>query len=179
MKKISQVCLVLVCTFALTTGVMAYSWNGSWALGEELHHIEKTTPTRSLMRLISKHTSRIMDAIITGDFDAVVRESNAVTENSEIIKQMFFSEDGQPGDWYAPGDHNQEKAKKEMKAEFETYLKIVVDTSRHIAETAKTEDIVETFKSFETMVYKACFGCHGVARDKWPEWPDFMKAGGG
>jgi len=179
MKKISSLCLVLVCTFALTTGVISYSEKGSLALGEELHHIEKATPTRSLMRLISKHTSSIMDAIIIGDFDAVVRESTAVAENSEIIKQMFFSEDGQPGDWYTPEEHDQEKAKKEMKAEFDKYLKIVLDTSRNITETAKTEDIVETYKSFETMVFKACFGCHGAARHKWPDWPDFMRAGGG
>ncbi|GJQ59423.1 MAG: hypothetical protein D8M57_09745 [Candidatus Scalindua sp. AMX11] len=175
MKKMSQVCMVLMCTIVLTTGVMIYDLKSNRVLGEELHHIEKATPTRSLMRLISKHTSKIMEAIMVGDFAAVIRESNAVAENSEIIKQMFFSDDGHPGDWYTPEGHNSEKAEKEMKSEFEKYLKIVIDTSRNIAETAKGEDVVETYKSFDLMVHKACFGCHGVTRDKWPEWPDFMR----
>ncbi len=175
MKKINHICMVTLCAFMLTTGVLTYSLKCSRVYGEELHHIEKATPTRSLMRLISRHTSRIMDAIMVGDFDAVIRESNAVAENSEIIKQMFFPEDGRPGDWYTPEGDNPEKAEKEMKGEFEKYLKIVIDTSRNIAETAKGEDVVETYKSFDMMVYKACFGCHGVTRDKWPEWPDFMR----
>jgi hypothetical protein len=168
-----------VFAFALTTGVMVNSWNCSRAFGEELHHIEKATPTRSLMRLISTHTSKILDAILAGDFRGVMEESSAVAANSQSIIKIFFPEDGQPGDWYIPEGNNPEEEIKEMKAEFEKYLKIVIDSAENIAETAKNEDILETFKSLEAMLNNACFGCHGLARDKWPDWPDFMNAGGG
>lgn len=113
-----------------------------------------------------------------GDFNAVARESNAVAENSEIIMEMFFSADGKPGEWFKPAG-NEETVTKEMKVEFEKYLKIVADTSRELAETAGKKNIVETYKSFDAMLQNACFGCHEVSREPWPDWPDFMKQSGG
>jgi hypothetical protein len=113
-----------------------------------------------------------------GDFNAVTRESNAVAENSEIIMEMFFSADGKAGEWFKPAGNNP-KAAEEMKGEFEKYLKVVIDTSRNIAETAGKKNIVETYKSFDTMLQKACFTCHEVSREKWPDWPDFMRISGG
>jgi hypothetical protein len=179
MKKISQMCMVMLCAFIVTTGVINYGWKCNKVFGKTGdHHISKSTPTRSLMQLISSHTSKILDAIMVGDFHAVAREANAVVENSEIVMEMFFSADGKAGGWYKEtgGDS---KAAVEMKAEFEKYLKITIDSSRNIAETAGKKDIVETYKSLDEMLQKACFACHEISREKWPDWPDFMRAAGG
>ena len=179
MKKISQMCMVILCAFIVTTGVINYGWECNKVFGKTGDlHISKSTPTRSLMRLISTHTSKILDAIMVGDFHAVAREANAVAENSEIIMEMFFSPDGKAGEWHkeTSGDS---KATAEMKAEFEKYLKITIDSSRNIAESAGKKDIVETYKSLDAMLQKACFACHEVSREKWPDWPDFMRAAGG
>jgi hypothetical protein len=184
MKKISQICIAAILAFVVTSGVITYSSNSN-VFGDESKvvaakdiHISKATPTRSLMQLISAHTSKILDAIMVGDFNAVARESNAVAENSEIIMEMFFSADGKPGEWFKPAG-NEETVTKEMKVEFEKYLKIVADTSRELAETAGKKNIVETYKSFDAMLQNACFGCHEVSREPWPDWPDFMKQSGG
>lgn len=71
------------------------------------------------------------------------------------------------------------KAVKAIKEEFEKYLKVVIDASRNIAETARNENIVKTYKSFDAMLKKACFACHEATRIKWPEWPEWMKQAGG
>ena len=180
MKKISQMCMVMLCAFIVTAGVINCGWKCNKVFGKDTggHHISKSTPTRSLMQLISTHTSKILDAIMVGDFHAVAREANAVAENSEIIMEMFFSPDGKAGEWHkeTSGDS---KATAEMKAEFEKYLKITIDSSRNIAESAGKKDIVETYKSLDAMLQKACFACHEVSREKWPDWPDFMRAAGG
>ena len=180
MKKISQACIVALCAFVVTTGVITYGWKCSKVFGKETgaQHISKSTPTRSLMQLISTHTSKILDAIMAGDFNAVTRESNEVAENSEIIMEMFFSPDGKAGEWYKPAGTNP-KAAEEMKAEFERYLKVVIDAARNIAESAGKKNIVETYKSFDAMLQKACFACHEGYREKWPDWPDFMRQSGG
>ncbi len=179
MKKIGQMCTVILCVFIVTTGAITCGWKCNKVFGKTVDlHISKSTPTRSLMRLISTHTSKILDAIMIGDFNAVTRESNAVAENSEIIMEMFFSADGKAGEWFKPAGNNP-KAAEEMKGEFEKYLKVVIDASRNIAETAGKKNIVETYKSFDTMLQKACFTCHEVSREKWPDWPDFMRQAGG
>jgi len=180
MKKISQLLLVVLCALVVT-----YGWNGNKVFGDENRlvaaesiHISKSTPTRSLMQVISAHTSKILEAIMVGDFHAVAREANAVAENSEIVMEMFFSADGKAGEWYK-GAGGDAKAATEMKAEFEKYLKTTIDSSRNIAETAGKKDIVETYKSLDEMLQKACFACHAVSRDPWPDWPDWMRQSGG
>jgi hypothetical protein len=186
MRNISQIFIAAFCAFVVTTGVITYGWDGSKVFGDEKGveaaksiHISKSSPTRAVMRLISAHTSKILDAIMIGDFHAVAREANAVVENSEIVMEMFFSTDGEAGEW------NQKtggaaKAPTEMKAEFEKYLKITIDSARNIAETAGKKNIVETYKSLDEMLQKACFACHAVTRRyPWPEWPDFMRQAGG
>jgi cytochrome c556 len=167
MKKTIQVFLVTLCAFVVTTGVVTYGWKCSKVFAErtEDYYINKSTPTRSLMRLISTHTAKILEAIMAGDFKAVARESNAVAESSEIIMEMFFSADGKAGEWFEPTDDNP-KAAEEMKAEFEKYMKVVVDASRNIAESAKKKNILETYKSFDEMLQKACFVCHEGYRKK-------------
>ncbi|MCR4291160.1 MAG: hypothetical protein NUV86_12975, partial [Candidatus Scalindua sp.] len=63
MRKISQVFIAAFCTFVVTTGVITYGWNGSNTFGGERVeaakdiHVSKSSPTRSLMQLISAHTS--------------------------------------------------------------------------------------------------------------------------
>lgn len=185
MRKISQVLIVALCAFVVTTGVITYSSNGNNVFGEGKGvvaakdiHISKSTPTRSLMQLISVHTSKILDAIMVGDFHAVAREANAVAENSEIVMEMFFSSEGEAGAWLKETSSDAKAAEK-MKAEFEKYLKITIDSSRNIAETAGKKDIVETYKSLDEMLQKACFACHAISRDPWPDWPDFMRQAGG
>ena len=183
MKKIGLMCIAMLCAFAIATGVITCVGKCSEALGEDIetHHIHKPTPTRSLMRLISSHTSKILDAIMIGDFNVVIKESNEVAENSEITMNMFFPEEGKVGEWFEETgkDPNDPKAVKSMKEEFGKYLKIVIDASRNIAETARKENIVETYKSFDAMLKKACFSCHEVSRKKWPDWPDWMRQAGG
>ena len=185
MRNISQVFIAALCAFVVTTGVITYGWNGSKVFGDENRvvaamdiHINKSSPTRSLMQLISAHTSKILDALMVGDFHAVAREANAVAENGEIVMEMFFSADGKPGEWYKEtgGDA---KAADQMKAEFEKYLNTTIDSSRKIAETAGKKDIVETYKSLDEMLQKACFACHAISRDPWPNWPDWMRQSGG
>ena len=75
MRNISQVFIAAFCAFVVTTGAITYGWNGSKVFGNEKAviaakdiHISKSTPTRSLMQLISAHTSKILDAIMVGDF---------------------------------------------------------------------------------------------------------------
>ncbi len=179
MKKISQMCMVMLCAFIVTAGAITCGWKCNKVFGKTGDlHISKSTPTRSLMQLISTHTSKILDAIMVGDFHAVAREANAVAENSEIVMEMFFSADGKAGEWHKEtgGDA---KATTEMKAEFEKYLKLTIDSSNNIAESAGKKNIVETYKSLDEMLQKACFACHAVTRYPWPDWPDFMKAAGG
>ncbi len=185
MKKITYMCIAVLCTFVIATGVITCVWKCSDALGEakdiETLHTHKPTPTRSLMRLISSHTSKILDAIMIGDFNAVINESNAVAENSEIIMGMFFPEEGKVGEWFEETgkDPNDPKAVKATKEEFGKYLEVIIDASRGIAETARNENIVKTYKSFDKMLNKACFACHETVRSQWPDWPDWMKAAGG
>ncbi len=185
MSKITQVLIVVFCAFIVITGVITYGWDGSKVFGDEKRveaakdiHVSKSSPTRSLMQLISAHTSKILDAIMVGDFHAVAREANAVAENSEIVMEMFFTADGKAGEWHkeAGGDS---KATAEMKAEIEKYLKITIDASKNIAETAGKKNIVETYKSLDEMLKKACFACHAISRDPWPNLPYWMRQAGG
>ncbi|MFQ5686865.1 MAG: hypothetical protein ACE5GV_09420 [Candidatus Scalindua sp.] len=180
MRNISQVFIAAFCAFVVTTGVITYGWNDNNVFGKDTgaHHVSKSSPTRAVMRLISEHTSKILNALMVGDFHAVAREANAVAENSEIVMEMFFSPEGEAGEWHQEtgGDA---KATAEMKAEFEKYLKLTIDSSNNIAETAGKKNIVETYKSLDEMLQKACFACHEVSREPWPDWPDFMRAAGG
>ncbi len=176
MRKFYQ---VFITAFFIASGILTYGWNGSNVFGgdnllvaaKDLH-ISKATPTRALMELISAHTSKILDEIMVGDYHAVAREANEVAENCEIVMGMFFSADGKAKEWYK-GTGGDAKAEAEMKVEFEKYLNIVIDSSRNIAETAgTTKNIVETYKSFDEMLQKACFACHAITRDLWPDWTD-------
>ncbi|MGR3310229.1 MAG: cytochrome c [Candidatus Brocadiales bacterium] len=183
MKKAGKVHIVILCAIFVATGVMSYAWKVNTASGEgiEIFHMEKPTPTRLLMRLISVHTSKILDAIMIGNFKAVVKEADAIAENSKVIMDNFFPQGKQVGVWFKETgkDPNDPEAVKAMKEDFEKYLKTVIDAANNIAATATKKDIIETYKSFDAMMTDACFGCHEAFRPKWPEWPEWMKISGG
>lgn len=171
------------CLFMVAAVVLSYVWTGSIISAKDIEskHTAEPTPTRSLMRVISSHTSRILEAIMDGDHDAVIKEANAVTKTSQAIMQNFFPEGGQIGEWFketGKDPKNQEDVKA-VKQDFEKYLKTVVDAANNIAETSKKHNIVDTYKSLDAMLKNACFTCHEVARPKWPEWPEWMKISGG
>ena len=183
MKKAIQKPIALLCAVLILSGVMPSAWRGSTVFGGDIetYHMEKPTPTRLLMRLISSHTSKILDAMMIGDFNAVNKEANAVAENSKVIMENFFPQGGQVGEWFKETgkDPNDPQAVKAMKEDFEKYLGTVIDAAKNVGETARKKNILETYKSFDAMLTKACFACHEAFRPKWPEWPEWMKITGG
>ncbi len=173
MKKINKICITVFCMFAVTTGVITCGWESNKALGEdkETHQMQKSTPTSSLMRIISSHTAKMFDAIMIGDFNAVAKESNEVTKASKVIMRMFFPDKGNIDDWFKETgkDPNDPEAVKAMKGEFEKYSKAVIDSANRITESSGNKNIVEAYENFDAMVKNACFACHKVSRAKWPK----------
>lgn len=179
MKKISNVCIIMLFAFILTTAILTCGWKCSEALcGDiESRHTDKSTPTQGLMRIISSHTSKMLDAIMMGDFNAVIKESKEIVNASEVVMRMFFVEEGKAGEWFkkAGNDPDDPKAVEAMKEDFEKYLKLVTDASRNVAEVSKSKNIVETYNSFDVMLRKACFACHQTSRLEWPGWMKQME----
>ncbi len=174
MKKISSVYIMMFFVFFLTTGIMACGLRYSEASGEDIEslHVDKSSPTQGLMRIISSHTSKMLDAIMIGDFNAVIKESKEIIKASEVVMHMFFSKDGKAGEWFSKAGNDPEdpEAVAAMKEGFEKYLKLVTEASREVAETSRNKNIVETYNSFDSMLRKACFACHQTSRLEWPGW---------
>ncbi len=174
MKKISSVCVIMLFAIFLTTGILTCGWKCSETLCEDIEsrHTDKSSPTQGLMRIISSHTSKMLDAIMIGDFNAVIIESEEISNASEVVMRMFFSEEGKPGDWFrkAGNDPDDPKAVEAMKEDFEKYLKLVTDASKSVAESSRSKNIVETYNSFDAMLRRACFACHQTSRLEWPRW---------
>lgn len=103
MKKISKVCIILFFALFLITGILTSGWKCSEASGEDIEalHIDKSSPTQGLMRIISSHTSKMLDAIMIGDFNAVLKESVEIINASDVVMRMFFSADGKAGEWFS------------------------------------------------------------------------------
>ncbi len=64
----------------------------------------------------------------------MVDHFSAVVENSKIIMEMFFSADGEPGEWFEPEGDYPKKAAGETKAEFDyvsrnLYMNIHIELS--------------------------------------------------
>ncbi len=175
MKKVNQICLSMFCAFLLTIGVLTFSWRCDTACGEDISkvNLHDTTPTRALMQIISTHTSKILDAILVGDFHTVIDETDKVSQISNNITNMFFPEGGEGREFKVAGS---KEAKKVSKKEFEKYVKLVNEASEKIKASSKTKNIVEAYNSFDEMLRKACFACHTATRIEWPEW---MRAAGG
>lgn len=183
MEKACPMRITASCLFVVAALSMSYTVKSSVISAKDIEskHTAELTPARSLMRVISSHTSRILEAIMDGDHDAVLKESNAVAESSQAIMKNFFPEGGQVGEWFKETgkDPNNPDDVKAVKKDFEKYLKTVVDAAKNVAETSKKHNIVDTYKSFDAMLKNACFTCHEATRPKWPEWPEWMKIGGG
>ncbi len=174
MSKNGKLCLIIFCTVILITGVTTSSWKSNKAYCEDIEslHTDKSTPTQGLMRIINSHTSKMLDAIMIGDFNAVIKESKEIIKASEVVMRMFFPGEGKTGEWFtkAGNDPGDLEAVAEMKEEFEKYLQLVTDASKNVAETSKKKNIVETYNSFDSMLKKACFACHVKSRLEWPKW---------
>ena len=170
MKKINQICVTVFFVFVVTIGFTIHGWQCRSAFGsdEKTPFVQKSTPTSSLMRIINSHTSKILEAIILGDFNTVIKKSNEVAKAGNAIIRMFFPEGKKVDQWFTEigKDPNDSEAVKSMKKEFEKYSKAVIEASNNIAEVAKNRDITKTYESFEAMLKQACFACHEVSRAK-------------
>jgi hypothetical protein len=169
-KKVNQICITVSFVLVVTIGLTIHSWQCGSAFGndDETPFIQKSTPTSSLMRIINSHTSKMLEAIMVGDFNTVIKKSNEVAKASNAIMRMFFPDGREVDQWFAEvgKDPNDPEAVKSMKEEFEKYSKAVIEASGNIAEVAKNRNIAETYKSFEAMLKNACFACHEVSRAK-------------
>ena len=169
-KKVNQICIVVLLMIITTTGLTIHGWQCSEAFGnsEEKPFIQKSTPTSSLMRIINSHTAKMLEAIMVGDFNTVIKKSNDISKAGNAIMRMFFPEGKKVDQWFAEvgKDPNDPEAVKSMKEDFERYSNAVIEASGNIAEVAKNRNIAETYKSFEAMLKNACFACHEVSRAK-------------
>ncbi len=168
MKKINQKKISVILVFVISTGLIFCGGNFSNVFGKEnpAPVIKKSTPTSSLMRIINSHTSKMLEAIMIGDFDTVIKKSNEVAKGGSVIMRMFFPEGAKVEEWFkeAGKDPSDAKAVKAMKEEFEKYSKIIIESSNNIAEVAKNKNMAEVYESFEAMMKNACFACHAVSR---------------
>ncbi len=170
MKRIKLICIAVFIVFVTTVGFTIHGWQCSRAFGSdsETPFVPKSTPTSSLMRIINSHTSKMLEAIMVGDFNTVIKKSNEVAKAGNAIMRMFFPDGRKVDQWFtdAGKDPNDPEAVKAMKEEFEKYSKAVIEASGNIAEVARNRDIAETYESFEAMLKKACFACHEISRAK-------------
>ena len=170
MKKANQIYAAVLFVFVTTIGLTIHGWQCSKAFGndDKIPFIQKSTPTSSLMRIINSHTSKMLEAIMVGDFNTVIKKSNEVAKAGNAIMRMFFPKGKKVDQWFTElgKDPNDPEAVQSMKEEFEKYTKAVIEASKNIAEVAKNRDIAETYESFEAMLKQACFACHEVSRAK-------------
>ncbi len=79
MKKICSVYIMVFFIFFLTTGILTGGLNCSLASGEDYRIASCrqifTNSGSGLMRIISSRTSKMLDAIMIGDFNSVINES--------------------------------------------------------------------------------------------------------
>ncbi|MCF6157150.1 MAG: hypothetical protein E3K32_00950 [wastewater metagenome] len=174
---------MLLYALVIATGTGIFTWKHDIYADNtvESYHKEKPTPTRALMRVISSDTSKMLEAIMNGDYSTVISMSGKIVESSEKIMKEFFPEDGKVGEWFKETgkDPGNPEDINTVKQDFENYLKSVVDASKTVAETAKKENIIETYEDFDAMLRNACFTCHEEFRPKWPAWPEWMRITGG
>lgn len=154
----------------ISSALMIHGWQCSEAFGssDKKPFVQKSTPTSSLMRIINTHTAKMLEAIMIGDFNKVIKKSNDISQAGNAIMKMFFPEGKKVDQWFAeagkdPGDP---EAVKVMKEDFKKYSNAVIETSGKIAEVAKNGNIAETYESFEAMLKNACLACHKVSRAK-------------
>ena len=170
MKKINQICFAVFIMTIIALGLTIHGWQCSEAFGDssKTPFVQKSTPTSSLMRIINSHTAKMLEAIMVGDFNTVIKKSNDISKAGNAIIRMFFPEGKQVDQWFSEvgKDPDDPEAVKSMKDDFERYSKAVIEASGNIAEVAKNGNIAETYESFEAMLKNACFACHEVSRAK-------------
>ncbi len=168
MKKVIQRCSTFFIVFAVITGFTIHGWRYSNVFGKdaETSFVQKSTPTSSLMRIINSHTSKMLEAIMVGDFETVIKKSNEVAKAGSVIMRMFFPEGAKVEEWFKGSgkDPDDLDAVKAMKGEFEKYSKVIIESSNNIAEVAKSKNTAATYERFEAMMNNACFACHAISR---------------
>ena len=170
MKKICQMYIILLCVFVITTGAITCVWKCSKAFGEDVEStvdMHGSVATRGVMEAIGSSMSKILDGILKGDFDVVIKESNKIAGISENMVKMFF-----PDDKWGPEGRKFKMADESMKVEYEKYVKAMAEATRNLADTSKDRDIVETYEIFDSMLRNLCFECHKASRTDWPAWSE-------
>ncbi len=170
MKKIFQMCIILLCVFVITTGAITCVWKSSKALGEDVEgtvDMHGSVLTRGVMEAIGSSMSKILGGILKADFDVVIKESNKIAGISANMAEMFFPDEkwGLKGRKFKMSDES-------MKGEYEKYVKSLAVATKNLVETAKNRDIVETYESFDSMLRNVCFECHKASRSDWPAMTD-------
>ncbi len=89
--------------------------------------IQKSTPTSSLMRIINLHTTKVLEAIMVGDFNTVIKKSNEVAKVGNTIIRMFFPEGKKVDQWFMeigkdPDDPEAVKSMKEVKIPYQYFV---------------------------------------------------------
>ncbi len=170
MKKINQICIAVFIMTIIALGLMIHGWQCSEAFGDssKTPFVQKSTPTSSLMRIINSHTAKMLEAIMVGDFNTVIKKSNDISKAGNAVMRMFFPEGKKVDQWFTEvgKDPDDPEAVKSMKEDFEKYSNAVIEASGNIAEVAKNGNIAETYESFEAMLKNVCFACHEVSRAK-------------
>jgi hypothetical protein len=119
MKKTYQICITLFCAFVITSGVLTFSGNISKvyakAGGETMHD---SMATKYAMKAVGSSMSKILDGLLNGDFDVVIKESNKISRISKYMVDMYFPDD----EWGLVG-RKFKMSDKSMKTEYEKYAK--------------------------------------------------------
>jgi len=163
MKKICQMCIAFICVLVITSGTITCSWKSSKAYGEVGETMHDSVATKYAMKAIGSSMSKILDGLLTGDFDVVIKESKKISGISTNMVNMFFPDDK----WGLEG-RKFKMADKSMKAEYEKYAKEMAAATKNLADTAKERDSVETYEVFDSMLRSLCFECHKASRTDWP-----------
>lgn len=184
-KKGKKRAIMVIVSFIALISVLGV-FMGGIASGKDIEkkHTAEYAPIRSLMFIISSHTSNILDAIMMGDYDSVKKEADIVVEKSESLLKSFFPEGEPVGKWMEGSgisglDQNNPKMVQAVREDVEKYVLKITSAAKKIAEISTKQNIAETYNNFDLMLRDACFKCHETYRAKWPDWPEWMQIGGG
>ncbi len=170
MKKICQLCIILLCAFVITTGAITCVWKCSKVFGEDVEStvdMHGSVATQGVMDAIGLSMAKILDGILKADFDKVIKESNKIAGISTNMVNMFFPDEkwGLDGRKFKMSDES-------MKGEYEKYVKAMAVATKNLVETAENRDIVETYETFDSMLRNVCFECHKASRVDRPAMTD-------
>ncbi len=133
MKKIYKMCTTLFCALIIISGALTFSGNISKVYakvgGETMHD---SVATRAVMQAISSSMSKILDGLLNGDFDVVIKESDKISRISTGMVNMFFPDD----QWGLEG-RKFKMTDKTMKSEYEKYAKEMAAATKNLADSSK------------------------------------------